>query len=55
MVKTIKRKNAIITIRRPELSEEERERRMQAIQNAAAELIKASLDKQQSKEKEKQA
>lgn len=50
MVKVIKSGNAIITIRRPELSGEERERRMQAIHNAAAELIKASIDKEQRKE-----
>lgn len=50
MVKVIKSGNAIITIRRPDLTEEERERRMQAIHNAAAELIKASIDKEQRKE-----
>lgn len=55
MVKTIKSGNAIITIRRPELSEEEREKRMQAIHNAAAELIKASIDKEQRKEQAKEA
>lgn len=42
--KTIERADAVIRVFRPVLNDEERSRRMKAIHNAAAAVIKAQID-----------
>lgn len=51
---TIRTKNAIIRINYPELSEEEKERRIKNLQRAAAKVIKAQIRRERERAKANQ-
>lgn len=48
-VRTIHFDNAVVTVRIPDLTEEERSRRMKEVSRAAEALIRASFDSEQEK------
>ncbi len=51
---TIRTKNAIIRVNYPELSEEEKERRIKNLQRAAAKVIKAQIRRERERAKANQ-